>query len=72
MVGPAPIAQITDLQRDFLISKRASLMHVLLLHLLLLFLPRFLLSKKLLVLEVGLHLSIKVSFHSQFPGAFLK
>ena len=72
MVSPAPIAQITDLQRDVLISKRASLMHVLLLHLLLLFLLGFLLSNQLLVLEVGLHLSIKVSLHGQFPGAFLQ
>ena len=71
VVGPAAIAKIANLQRDFLVCKGASLVHVVSLHLGFLAFLGLLLRAHLLFLEVALDLTIEVSLHGQFPSAIL-
>lgn len=67
VVGPAPVAQITNLQLDLLCSLRSALVHVLLEQLLF---PECveLMSKVVLCLVVGLHLPLKVSLFNKLPA----
>ena len=68
---PAPVAQITNFQTDFLIGQWTSLMHILGLHLRFLLLLCLLGGPQLLRFEVVMDLSIEVTLERDLPAAFL-
>ena len=70
MVGPASISEITDLELDFLVSQRSSLVHVLSGHLSFQSLLGLQLGLNLLILKISLNLRVEIALESKFPSTF--